>query len=177
MSTSDARYDPTTLFLHWATAVLVGVTWISGQTIDWFPKGPVKIDARSAHFTLGILIAAITGYRIYWRSLKGKHFDADAGLSALLAKVVKLGLYVLILMTVALGLYNLFLRGDVIFNLFAAPKIGTLTVQARHAVVDEVTGIHVLCANLILGLAGLHACAALFHRYILKDRVFQRMWP
>lgn len=172
-----SRYDGRTLFLHWVTAVLIVVAWASGQTIDWFPKGPVKIDARSAHFVLGILIAAATAYRIWWRSRKGKRFHDHAWFTSLLARTVKISLYGLILAAVGLGLYNLFLRGDSIFNLMSAPKIGVMTASARHAAVNDITRLHVLCANLILGVAGVHALAALFHRFVLKDQVFQRMWP
>ena len=172
---ASSRYDGRTVFLHWATAALIFIAWASGQTIDWFPKGPIKIDARSAHFALGILIATATAYRIYWRSTKGKRFH-DTSFTSVPARAVKAALYVLILAAVGLGLYNLFLRGDSIFNLFSAPKIGALPAPARHAAVNDVTRLHVLCANLILGAAGIHALAALFHRFVLKDRVFQRMW-
>ena len=170
-------YDRRTIFLHWVTAALVIITWASGQTIDWFPKGPIKIDARSVHFVLGTSILVITAYRIYWRSLKGEKFHDGGPVLSLLARLVKLSLYVAILTTVSLGIYNLLLRGDSIFNLVSAPKIGDLTALARHQASNTVTDIHVLCANIILGLAGLHAAAALLHRFVLKDRVFQRMWP
>ena len=174
---ANTRYDDRTVFLHWATALLILVAWASGQTIDWFPKGPIKIDARSVHFVLGMTIAALTAYRLIWRSTGGTRFHGDSPLQSLPALAVKIALYLLILATVGLGLYNLFLRGDSIFNLVSAPKIGVMTAAARHTTVNAVTSLHVLCVNLILSLAGMHALAALVHRFVLKDQVFQRMWP
>jgi cytochrome b561 len=172
-----SRYDGRTIFLHWATVMLIIAAWVSGQTIDGFPKGPLKIDARSVHFALGILVAAVTACRLLWRGTKGTTFHGDPPLMAWPARAVKIALYGLIVAAVGLGLYNLFLRGDSIFNLVSAPRIGAMTAPARHAAVNAVTRLHGLCVNLILGLAGLHALAALFHRFVLKDQVFQRMWP
>ena len=30
----DLRHDPITIALHWITAVLVGVLWVIGQTVE-----------------------------------------------------------------------------------------------------------------------------------------------
>ena len=38
-------------------------------------------------------------------------------------------------------------------------------------------GWHELAANAILIVAGLHAAAALFHHYILRDATLRRMLP
>jgi len=171
------KYDQRTILLHWATAVLVLAVWASGQTIDWFPRGAIRIDARSAHFMLGALVAILTAYRIFWRRFHGRKFLATGGASAWMARAVKVSLYLLILATVCLGIYNLLVRGDCIFNLVSAPKIGPMTIATRRTTIVTVTNIHILCANLILVLAGGHAVAALFHRFVLKDHVFQRMWP
>ena len=40
-------YDPTTIAFHWLTAFLVAEQWLGAQTIDWFPSGTPRIDARS----------------------------------------------------------------------------------------------------------------------------------
>src|SRR6185437_8828913 len=44
---TPARYDRLSILLHWITAVLVVILWTLGQTIDFFPKGAARIDARS----------------------------------------------------------------------------------------------------------------------------------
>ncbi len=37
-----ARYDLTTIWLHWATVALIIVLWVIGQTADWAPRGPFR---------------------------------------------------------------------------------------------------------------------------------------
>ena len=54
--------------------------------------------------------------------------------------------------------------------------IGPLTAEA-HATGDSLLEIHETLGNVILWVAGLHALAALYHHYILKDRVLVAMLP
>ena len=68
VSTDAQRYDPATMFLHWATAVLVAAQWLGAQTIDWFPRGPLRVDARSMHITGGVLLAALLVARLLART-------------------------------------------------------------------------------------------------------------
>ena len=51
------------------------------------------------------------------------------------------------------------------------PQIGDRAMR------KPITHWHGLAANLLLGLVGLHAAAALFHHYILRDGVLGRMLP
>ena len=39
-ATRDLHYDPVTIALHWASATLIGLLWLIGQTVDWAPSGP-----------------------------------------------------------------------------------------------------------------------------------------
>jgi len=61
------KYDPTTMFFHWTTAALVVTQWMGAQAIDLFPRGPLRVDARSLHTTMGVLLAALLLGRIAWR--------------------------------------------------------------------------------------------------------------
>ena len=77
MSAADPQHDPLnydsrSIRLHWVTAALVAVLWCLGQTIDWFPKGDIRIAARSAHILLGAVLALILAYRIWWRVSDGR---------------------------------------------------------------------------------------------------------
>ena len=47
VSTEARHHDPTTIFFHWATAVLIVTQWSGAQTVDGFPSGPPRVDARS----------------------------------------------------------------------------------------------------------------------------------
>jgi cytochrome b561 len=95
-----------------------------------------------------------------------------AGLLEGLAKLVHLLLYALMAAVVVLGIANGWARGESLFGfytLFPAPP--------ERALRRTIGGLHELAANAILVVAGLHAVAALFHHYVLRDSVLRRMLP
>jgi cytochrome b561 len=166
------KYDRTTISLHWITAGLVVILWIIGQTADWLPDGPLNTDYWSIHVVLGFALVAVIAWRIIWRNSGGNRLPAaDTGVLNGVAQATHYGLYLLLLAAVVLGIINAFVRGYNLFDLMSLPQIG------GRAMRKPITHWHGLAANLLLGLAGLHAAAALFHHYILRDGVLARMAP
>ena len=128
-----ARYDGASILLHWITAALVVILWTLGQTIDWFPKGAPKIDARSVHIVLGATLGMVLLVRMGWRASAGRSLPlADSGWMGVLARAVHYGLYVLLAATVVLGIFNAWQRGDVLFNVYTIPRLvpGDRALQA-----------------------------------------------
>jgi cytochrome b561 len=165
-------YDGTTIFLHWATAGLVVLLWIIGQTGDLFPKGPLRADAWSTHVALGFALAFLLIVRIGWRRFGGRQLPpADTGIRQTVAKTLHYALYVLLAATILGGLANAFVRGFNVFGVVALPQLGDKALK------EPLTEWHGLAANLVLGLALIHAAAGLAHHYVLKDTVLGRMWP
>ena len=68
----EMRYDATTMFSHWATAILVATQWLGVETIDWFPRGPLRVDARPVHVTCSAVLAVLLLARIAWRLTRGR---------------------------------------------------------------------------------------------------------
>jgi cytochrome b561 len=171
---TPTRYDRFSILLHWLTAALVAVLWTLGQTIDFFPKGAPKIDARSMHILLGVTLGLVLLVRMLWRASAGRNLPlADSGWTGVVAKLVHYGLYVLVAATVALGVLNAWQRGDVLFNLYTIPKL----VPGDRALRRTLGWLHGDCADLVVIVAGLHAAAALAHHYLLRDSVLRRMLP
>jgi len=171
------RYDRTTVLLHWGIALLVGTQWLGAHTIDWFPKGPYRVDARSMHIVCGVVLTAALLYRIYWRASAGVKFPRERTPTAFLAVVVHYALYALLATVLGLGLFNAWLRGDMLFGLVQIPPFGSYGAQERHALIERVVDLHGTASNLLLILAGGHALAGLFHHFVLKDTVLGRMKP
>jgi len=168
------QYDPRTIALHWLTVLLVASLWCLGQSIDWFPKGDPRTYARSVHITLGVILAAVVAYRLAWRAGAGTRLPpTGSGPMDKAAVVAHKLLYVLLVATVLLGLANAWERGDSLYGLLRIPAFDAEDKQLRENIED----IHALAANAIVILAALHAAAALFHHYRLKDQVLQRMLP
>jgi cytochrome b561 len=169
------RYDNTSITLHWITAVLVLLLWCAGETIDWFPRGTPRVTVRSLHILFGVALGAILCWRIWWRTGgAGRRLSAvDSGVLKMLSNGVHVALYFVLVATVILGVANAWVRGDSIFGLFSLPSFA----PGNRALRGQIEDLHSWSANALLILAGLHACAGLWHHFIRKDGVLRRMWP
>jgi cytochrome b561 len=163
------RHDPATIALHWISALLVAVLWTIGQT-----NGPLRIDYRSVHIVLGAALGVVLLARLAWRLMRRETLPPiDHGLLLVIARITHWLLYALLIIAVALGIANVWVRGDVIFNMFQVPAYD----PGNRALIHLIGGWHALAANAVLIVAGAHAAAALFHHYILRDATLRRMLP
>jgi cytochrome b561 len=169
-----ARYDRTTIVLHWVTAVLVVVLWLSAQVIDVFPRGAPRNNMRSVHMLLGVTLGAVLVWRVGWRLLAGARLPAVGHpLLARVASATHIVLYALLVAEVVFGLCNAWVRGDSVFNLFSIPSFA----PGDRALAKQINGVHDWVANTILIVAALHAVGGLVHHYVWKDEVLRRMLP
>lgn len=167
-------YDRTTIALHWLSAGLIALIWLSAQVIDSFPPDAGRGTMRSVHIAMGVGFALVLLVRMVWRGGFGRRLPAaDTGLLHLAGQAAHLALYALMIGEVGIGLANSWVRGDEIFGLFRIPAYD----PGNRALRRTVGGLHELVANAILIVAGLHAAAALFHHYIRRDGVLRRMLP
>lgn len=172
--TQGLRHDRTTIALHWATALLVVLLWTIGQTVDFAPSGPLRIDYRSLHILLGAILGIVLLARIAWRLGRGGMLPPlDTGPLLWIARATHFALYALMLAAVGLGIANAWVRGDSLFNLVAIPSFAPGDKALRGAIGDY----HALAANAVLIVAGVHAAAALFHHLFLRDATLRRMLP
>jgi len=171
----DTSYDATTIRFHWATAVLVVVQWLGAQTIDWFPRGILRVDARSVHIVGGVVLTLLLLARLLWRTTRGRHLPPQPGHTALawIAKAAHWSLYALMLAMVTVGMVLTWVRGDSIFGVFQIEAYA----PGNHSLAEQIQDLHGTIGYIILGLAGLHAASALVHRYVWKDGVLERMLP
>jgi cytochrome b561 len=168
-------YDARSIRLHWITAALVVALWCLGETVDWFPKGSIRVAARSLHICLGVALGSLLCYRLWWR------MGADAvrlapvgtGIVRALATLLHVALYAMLFATVVLGLTNAWVRGDTLFNLITIPAFD----PGNKALRGQVEDLHALSANILVCLAGFHAAIGLAHHFVWKDTVLRRMLP
>ena len=171
---ATTRYDTPTIALHWATALLVALLWAIGETIDFAPKGPLRVDYTSLHIVLGALLGLVLLARLAWRHTRGARLPVEGPrLLALAAQAVHWLLYLLVGGTVALGLVTAWAQGRSLFGLFSLPSFA----PGDRALAHLIFSLHSLGATAVLILAGLHAAAALGHHYVLRDETLRRMLP
>lgn len=169
-------YDSRSIRLHWATASLVVAQWLGAHVIDWFPRGPLRVDARSAHLAIGVALLAIMAVRLTWRLSGAQRRPAPAAgprIVSGLATTMHWALYALVITVLLAGIVNTVVRGDSVFGLFKIPAFHSQDKLLR----GQVESLHETLANLLLIVAGAHALAALAHHWLWRDGVLGRMIP
>jgi cytochrome b561 len=174
---SDRRYDPVTITLHWLTAALVITLFALAETWGFLPRGtPLRKGAQSLHISLGLLLTVVLVVRLFWRSGRGRRLPpASSGLQHLAAKTAHYALYLLLVAQVVLAFLYRWAQGEPFqfFGLFSVPT----AFAPDHDLAELFGGLHYDVAWIIIGLAAVHAVAALVHHHVLRDGVLRRMLP
>jgi cytochrome b561 len=168
-------YDNVAIALHWATAVLVFANFALGQTWDWFPK-PARELMEDTHMSFGVLLTAVIATRLVWRLIPGHQLSSlEARWVRVASKATHYLLYLLLAAEAALGFAFRWGAGRPMefFGLGIPPLIGEMSRPLRH----ELRDFHNWVGWAIVVIALLHAAAALYHHYVLKDGVLLRMLP
>ena len=104
------------------------------------------------HVYVGVAVLVLVATRILVRIMRGAPGPIQGGtLFDKLGEVSHWALYALMLVVPALGAISWYLK------------------------IDQTAGLHVLVMNGMMILIGVHAVAALFHQFILKDHLLLRM--
>jgi len=172
------RFDQTTILLHWLTVVLItiqfGSAWLRGAVHH---ETSLAAAILTIHRTAGMLTWLIGLMRLVWRhnfAYLPPFPESMPKLQQAMAKANEFGLYVLLFLQPITGLGGTLFHGHpfelFIWNVHALlapnPEIRALFVEA-----------HEFGAKALFALIGLHAAAALFHQFVLRDEVLQRMLP
>jgi cytochrome b561 len=172
-SRQGEHYDPASIFLHWAMAVLIGLNWLLGQTRPFFPAGSPRASVLSTHMLIGMSIGVLLLARIVWRAGPGRRLPAERGVLGLVGKAMHLVLYAAIGVTVLAGLCHALVHGIRLYGTMVVPPLALVT----HGPLARLGHLHGTFADLVVVLAGLHALAALAHHFVLGDGILLRMAP
>ena len=169
------NYDRVAIALHWLTAALVLVQFVSAITWDYFPR-EIRETMESLHVSLGVALTAVIVARLAWRWMPGHQVSSlEAGWVKLASKGMHYLLYALLVAQAALGFAFRWAQGHPV-GFFGLPIPGPYG-QLDRPVRRQLHELHEWGGWAIVVLALLHAAAALYHHYALKDRVLQRMLP
>jgi len=174
-SDDGTNYDPVAIALHWATAALVLIQFALAHSWDWFAT-PTKDFMENTHMSFGVLLTAAVVARLVWRWIPGhQRSSLEAGWIRIASKATHYLLYALLVAEAVLGFTFRWGAGRPMefFGLGIPPMIGAIAKPMRH----DLREIHDWVGWTIIGLAALHALGALYHHYVLKDRVLKRMLP
>lgn len=173
---SRAGYGLVTIILHWFTAPLIFFLFGLGvymRSLDYY--SPWYHRAPDLHIALGILVFGLMLARFIWRisSQSPAPLASLSKANLLAANLVKIALYGLVFIICISGYLITTNDGESanFFNLFSIPA----SLHLGPDNVDRAGLIHKYLAWSVVGLALLHAAAALFHHFVKRDTTLVRM--
>ena len=169
-------YDGVAIALHWTTAMLVIVQFALGQTWDWFAK-PTREFMENTHMSFGVLLTVVILARLVWRldpRPSTSRRSKPAGCGSRRRRRIICFMRLLVIEAV-LGFTFRWGAGRPMdfFGLSIPPLIGQMAKPVTHNLKE----IHDWVGWAIIVIALVHALVALYHHYVLKDRVLVRMLP
>lgn len=178
MSTTDVplRYGRMAISLHWLMVGLIVIMYALGWYMVELPKGDGRHLFFTTHKSIGLTVAMLALFRLYWRqvsALPGKP-DCMPRWKWILAELTHGLLYAMMFLQPLTGYIS---------SSFAGYKTRYFGIPLpqwgwKDPVLNELfTEFHVICSIILLSLIIVHVLAALSHLLILKDGVFQRIWP
>jgi cytochrome b561 len=170
-----SRYHPLLVTLHWVLAPLI----IAALSIGFFvlaamPNAdPQKINVLRIHMAGGMLILALMVIRFIIRMWTSRPAGATTGYPLLdrIAPITHYGFYVLVLLMVGSGYATASLAGlpAIVFGNSGTPLPPSFEIYPSFVA-------HGYIATILAGLIVLHVLAALYHQFVMKDELFQRMF-
>lgn len=169
------NYDGVARLLHWLVVALVVAQFAIGWIMPDIERGTLPAGLIAWHLSVGAALIAAVAARIIWRLT---HRAPGSTLSPRLTAVSRTTHFLLYASLVAvplLGWANASSRGWSVRLLGAIdlPALAPAGSPWGHAMGD----IHGALTWVLLALIVMHVGAALFHRFVLKDNVMQRMLP
>lgn len=169
---STQRYGTVARTMHWVTALAIFALLGSGLAADQASGHPAAAGILRFHVLTGIGVLVLTVLRILWWAVFDHKPPASAGTprwQARAARAVHMAFYLVIVGLGASGVATIALSGagTILFGGQAGPlpEFEAFAPRAPHG----------LAAWLMIGLVALHVGAALYHQFVLGDRLLARM--
>ncbi|MBT3141355.1 cytochrome b [Phaeobacter gallaeciensis] len=171
---NPSKYNNIQVALHWVVALLVLFmlvmgTFVLAQTPN---SDPSKLTALRGHMVFGSVILLLTLLRLVWRrkSVQPDHAETGNALLDKLGVAAHYGLNLLTLLAAASGI-GLALQAGLPRIVFGGQGIlpsdfWAFTPRIAHGILTK----------LLAALIALHVVGALYHQFIIKDRLFGRIW-
>jgi len=170
----DQRYNAVLRALHWLVFLAVVVAILTIELQDVYAKGtPGRLFMRTTHYAAGCSVLILMTVRLLARGM----LRAPAPLPGAVwiqrsARLAHLALYCLMFAMPLLGIASVLLAGRPI-DLYGF--VLTPPFQMDRALSKSLKNFHELGATFVYILVGLHAAAALWHQFFLKDNIFKRV--
>jgi cytochrome b561 len=171
------RFDAVTIAMHWGTLLLLVVTFVAAWTLGRATDAATAEGCLLLHRSTGVLLWGLTLVRLGWKLSLGRAAALPptiGGLQHAAARTTEYGLYALLVLQPITG----FLQSAVLGKPFPLLGFTVPEILARDRALTKVFhNVHEVSAWALLALIALHASAALFHHFALRDGVLRAMLP
>lgn len=171
------RYNPVARAFHWLIVGLLVVQYSTELVLPYVLPKSAEDSLTAWHLSVGPTILLLMVLRLAWR-LTHAVPPPPADLSPavqLLSRTTHWLFYAVLLV--------LPMQGWVAASAFGSPVylLGFIRLPAlvaeNKALAETVGGVHGVVATVLLALIALHVAGALYHRFVKRDEVLQRMLP
>lgn len=176
-----SRYSRTAIVLHWTLGFAIVAVFGVGLYMAKLPFSPLRLKLFNWHKWAGMSFLALSVLRLVWRlthrppALSARIVAAMPAWQQGLHRATHASLYALFFAVPLLGWAYSSAAGFpiVVFGVLPIPDF----VPADKALAALIKPWHELSAFALMGLALLHAAAALKHQWWDRDGLLSRMWP
>ena len=176
-SAPHSRYSSLSITLHWAMLLLIIAVYACMELRGYYPKGSDFPEGlKMWHFMFGLTVLLLVLIRVVARVTGGTPpiTPDPPAWQTLIARLTHFALYAFMIAMPIAGWVILSASGKTIpFYGLDLPAL----VGPNKALAEQVKELHETVATIGYFLVGLHAVAALFHHYIVKDDTLRRMMP
>jgi cytochrome b561 len=176
-NTTTDRYGSLSIFMHWLVlALLIGV-YACIELRGFYPKGSdLREGLKTWHFMLGLSVFALVWLRLAIRFVTPSPQISQeiVAWQRHLAELMHAALYVFLIIMPVLGWLTLSASGKLI------PFFGLelpVLIAPDKAFAGSVKEVHETIGTIGYYLIGVHAAAALYHHYFMRDSTLLRMLP
>jgi cytochrome b561 len=175
----DETYSTGARHFHWWTALLIAIQLPLGiYMVNYGARtnfAPPTGQMYDGHKMIGLLILFFVLARLAYRILNGAPGDEPtlAPWQRVISHITHWAIYGLLLVVPLLGWLATSAYGP--FQPFGIPMPALLSENPDLA--KRLFAIHKASAMALVALVAMHVGAALFHYFIQKDGVLNRMWP
>lgn len=172
VKSNKTTYGTVAVLFHWMTVILVFTLLASGFRLGMTDDPTTKTAILRVHVPAGCAVFLLTVTRLIW----WKFFDQKPtslpmpNWQDLSARAVHVLFYIVILAMAISGFVMIAMSG-------ASPIIFGQSGQALPDFHNYSPRLpHGIGARLLFGLITLHAFAACYHQFVVKDGLLKRMW-
>lgn len=179
MNSTDIRqrFNSLSIALHWVMVLLISAVYATILLRENYPKGTdIREGLKAWHFMLGLTVLALVVIRLIARlsNRKPPISPEPPAWQLWFASAAHFALYAFMLAMPVAGWVILSASGKPIP--FFGLELPALVGQSK-ALAGQVKELHETVGTIGYFLIGIHALAALFHHYVVKDDTLLRMLP